>query len=113
MIHWLKTVQPHFDDVWNGDKPYEIRNNDRMFLEGDLLILAEGTGDGRAPRTVVARVKQVLSRFEGLTDGYVALGLQILGRMSDDEFKLYEHHATEITSKEWTCWRRASEVRAE
>jgi hypothetical protein len=41
-IHHLKTVQPHFSEVWFGRKTFEIRStNDRIFQVGDTLLLKE------------------------------------------------------------------------
>lgn len=39
--HHLKTLQPHFSDVWFGRKTFEIRVNDRNFQVGDILLLKE------------------------------------------------------------------------
>lgn len=40
-VHELKTVQPWFDLVKSGAKPFEIRKDDRGFKVGDALILRE------------------------------------------------------------------------
>ena len=47
-LHELKTVQPYFDMVWDGEKPYEIRKNDRDYEVGDLLWLREYNPDAVA-----------------------------------------------------------------
>lgn len=79
-IHDLKTVQPHFDAVSSGAKKAEVRRDDRGFEVGDRLILREydaisGIYSGR---TIEARVTHVLSGFEGLAPGYVALSIELL-----------------------------------
>jgi len=41
MIHHLKTLPEYFQPVIEGRKPFEIRENDRNFKCGDLVILEE------------------------------------------------------------------------
>lgn len=41
MIHELKTLQPFFWMVWDGEKTAEIRKDDRGFKIADVLILRE------------------------------------------------------------------------
>ena len=78
MIHNLKTLPVYFNRVWRLEKQFEIRKNDRGFQTGDKLILEEWTEkDGYTNRVIECTVKYVLYGFEGLTDGYVALGIEI------------------------------------
>jgi len=44
-IHNKKLIQPYFDDVWNGNKTFEIRKNDCDYQIGDFLILHELTNE--------------------------------------------------------------------
>ena len=44
--HELKTDPDVFDAVWNGQKTYEIRFDDRGFAVGDILILEETRATG-------------------------------------------------------------------
>ena len=39
MIHELKTCPEYFEQVRNGNKPFEVRKNDRYFSEGDEVLL--------------------------------------------------------------------------
>ncbi len=39
--HHLKTVNPFFEEVWNGNKTFELRKNDRDFRVGDEVTLIE------------------------------------------------------------------------
>jgi hypothetical protein len=41
MKHYLKTWPDPFEEVWKGDKPFEIRKDDRGFKLGDWLTLQE------------------------------------------------------------------------
>jgi hypothetical protein len=89
--HELKTWPEYFDAVARGDKPFEIRKDDRGFAVGDLLVLRKFTIHGKAGQvyvtpegwetrvpecadTIRARVSYLL-RGMGIAAGYVALGL--------------------------------------
>ena len=39
--HELKTWPSFFAGIWDESKTFEVRRNDRDFMVGDLLILAE------------------------------------------------------------------------
>ncbi len=41
MIHHLKTWPEYYADMDSGAKTFEVRKDDRGFMEGDLLILQE------------------------------------------------------------------------
>lgn len=41
IVHDLKTWLPHFRPVWDGEKTFEIRVDDRGFQRGDLANLRE------------------------------------------------------------------------
>lgn len=85
MEHELKTTQPFFERVWTGEKPFELRRNDRGYQVGDLLILREyvpptlplpllmGTYTGRR---IHAQVTYVLT---GIVDGFDLADRAILG----------------------------------
>ena len=42
--HELKIASIYFAEVINGNKTFEIRNNDRGFVEGDKVVLHEMAG---------------------------------------------------------------------
>ena len=37
--HYLKILPEHYNNVLQGTKTFEIRNNDRAFQKGDLLTM--------------------------------------------------------------------------
>lgn len=110
MIHWLKTEQWAFEDVWDGNKPYEVRKDDRKYKRNDVLILAELLPKdvvqitNTTPRAVIARVDSVMNdTFDGLSPGYVGLGLTILGRINENDIALYTYSKRVIVSEQWSA----------
>ncbi len=82
MIHHLKTVNPYFDEVWEGNKTFEVRYNDRVFKEGDTIVLREySRSDGYSGREIEAKIGYVLEQFIGLADGFVAFSLIDIQRL--------------------------------
>jgi len=94
-LHILKTVNPHFQNVWDDLKPFEIRENDRDFKKGDLLLLREYrppsqiTQSEKKPfminekytgRQILAIVILVTDFPQGMKDNYVALSMNILNK---------------------------------
>lgn len=41
MLHELKIYPKYFQETIEGNKPFEIRKNDRHFQVGDVLLLKE------------------------------------------------------------------------
>lgn len=82
MLHELKILPSHFEDVISGAKKFELRRDDRGFKVGDELWLGEwienedgehGTYTGRV---IVVYVTHILKGGQfGLTDGYVILSI--------------------------------------
>lgn len=74
--HKLKTLQPWFEEVWDREKRFEIRLNDRDFQVGDRLLLRlydPETGYGF--REIDACIRTVLIDVPGVKDGHVVLQL--------------------------------------
>lgn len=111
MIHYLKTITDHFQEVWDGNKPFEIRKNDRKFHTGDILILGEGIGETQAARAVIARVENVTDANEGigLLPDHVGLGLRILAHITEDELSVFEYSTGTIKSEQWNHSSKAKE----
>lgn len=84
MHHELKTVNPYFQRVWDGQKNFEIRLNDRDFQTGDTLTLREYEikNNSYSGREVFARVGYILNEYKGLEPGFVIF--QIDNPMNQD-----------------------------
>lgn len=76
MVHRLKTLQPYFNDVKEKRKNFELRQNDRDFKVGDILVLEEYTGKYLTGAGVTRKIKYILKDCPefGLTPGYCILG---------------------------------------
>ena len=85
--HDLKTDSEAFFASMRGDKPFEIRFNDREFEPADYLILRETIHSGAemkkgmplkyTGRTLTRMVTYVLDGY-GVKDGWVILGVRVV-----------------------------------
>jgi hypothetical protein len=91
--HFLKTVQPYFDEVWEGRKKFEVRNNDRDFKEGDYVYLQEFNPENNlySGKEVRAIITYVLKEFHALSNGYVAFSFNITQHINKPPYKLINH----------------------
>jgi hypothetical protein len=77
-VHTLKTVAPYFEHIYIFDKTFDVRRNDRGFLRGDLLVLAEWDDDAWTGRDIAMKIQYVLPGGEfGILSGFVVLGLAV------------------------------------
>lgn len=94
-IHELKTVNPHFENVWDGIKPFEVRKNDRDYKVVDVLHLREyykptsDVGITRHPngyypgREILAEITYILADEDYVKEGFVVIGIKILKKVGD------------------------------
>jgi hypothetical protein len=83
--HKLKTWPAYWDAVAAGDKPFEVRRDDRGFQTGDILLLEKyeiGYGYHTEPgnrskvKTLSRRVTWILTGGQfGIEAGHVVMGL--------------------------------------
>lgn len=73
----LKIRQEYFEAVIGREKAFELRYDDRNYQVGDILVLREyeGSYTGRA---AVVEVTYVLRNFEGLTEKFCALSIELI-----------------------------------
>ena len=83
-IHDLKTWPQFFDAIACGVKTFELRNDDRGFQVGDVLLLREfdpykngGEYSGRLVRRLVIYKLEAAS-FQGIEKGWCIMGLEVL-----------------------------------
>jgi len=81
MVHELKTWNKYFELIASGQKPFELRKNDRDFLVGQELLLREYNPQTHTytGRTLRRKITCVLQSEEGedfgLKPGYCIMGL--------------------------------------
>lgn len=78
-IHTLKTIDPFFQEMYDGLKKFEVRKNDRDFQSGELLNLIEYPVNESNLRQCLFRIGSVLSNsdciYDAIQNDYVVLGL--------------------------------------
>ncbi len=82
-IHELKTIPQFFSDVWDGFKSFEVRENDRNFKVGDLLLLREYDIERHEKhrymgREMLCEINYIYDEAKFLKEGYVILGIKTL-----------------------------------
>lgn len=82
--HKLKCWPQYFDAIERGDKPFDVRRDDRGFQKGDVIVLQRFSpemGYTRNPGTretavLRRRITYILTGGQfGIEPGYVVLGL--------------------------------------
>lgn len=75
--HELKTTQPYFEEVFKGNKRFELRKNDRGFNIGDTMILREWNEENKkyTGRKIRLEIRYILEDYPGLEKGYCILGV--------------------------------------
>lgn len=76
--HYLKIVQPHFNNVASGLKTFEVRKNDRDFQVGDRVVLEEYVPLRRAytGERVTVEITIILESINGIEDDYCVFGFK-------------------------------------
>ena len=80
MIHELKTWPEFFEDVWKGEKLFEVRKDDRLFDVGDTLELLEYDPYEKtfSGRKIFATITYKLNGGKfGIEIGFCILGFKI------------------------------------
>ncbi|WP_028983305.1 DUF3850 domain-containing protein [Sporolactobacillus terrae] len=72
-IHKIKILPEYFKAVAEGRKPFEIRNNDRHYQEGDTVVLREWAGEKYTGFQITKQVGFVTDYEQ--KQGYVVFGL--------------------------------------
>jgi len=77
MTHALKTWPQYFKEVKSGNKPFEVRKDDRDFREGDKVILQEWDPETEkyTGQELEFKVGYLLVGF-GIKKGYCVFGLE-------------------------------------
>lgn len=86
MRHALKTWPAYFRAVESGDKPFEIRKNDRNYKVGDTLLLQEFnpmseigkqyTGNELEFVVTYILLGDEIGKNFGVQDGFIVMGIK-------------------------------------
>lgn len=87
--HELKIQKQFLDAVLSGEKPFEVRKNDRGFQKGDQVLFKELTTETdslwpKFGRYATADITYVLSGW-GIEIGYVVFGIANVEEVSQEE----------------------------
>jgi hypothetical protein len=77
MEHTLKILPQYFKEVWNEDKTFELRKDDRDYKIGDTLRLQEfdyGIYTGRECARTILYILRDADQY-GLKEGFVILAM--------------------------------------
>ena len=84
-IHELKTWPQFFNKMWNDEKPFELRKNDRNFMEGDICLFWEHNNISQqySGRLIIAKIGYILRGVPnfGLMEGYVIFAFNIIEKV--------------------------------
>ena len=78
MKHELKILPQYFEEVWNGNKTFELRKDDRDYKIGDTLRLLEfdyGTYTGRECNRTILYILRDADQY-GLKEDFVILAIK-------------------------------------
>lgn len=76
-LHELKILPQYFEKVFNGEKRFEIRKDDRNFKVGDIIRLCEHNGNEFTGRDILYDITFKLDGGEyGLEKGYCILSIK-------------------------------------
>ena len=82
--HYLKTVQPHFNEVWAKRKTFELRKNDRNFEVGDIIVLMDydTSTETYSANEVHGLITHILdSYYDAIHEDYVILSFVEINRL--------------------------------
>ncbi len=77
--HELKILPQYFQAVWDGNKNFELRKNDRDYKVGDYLVLREYSGAGYTGSFLKVVITYILKDCPeyGLNKDYCILGIRL------------------------------------
>lgn len=63
ITHKLKTINPYFEQMWQGVKMFDIRLNDRNFQPGDLIEFYEYNAqtDLYLNRSIITKIEKIIN----------------------------------------------------
>jgi ribosomal protein S17 len=81
--HFLKTINPYFCQVWDLNKKFEFRKNDRNFKIGDIVYLQEYYPLNKyfSGNEIKIKITSLLKDFEGIDKDYCVFSFSVIERI--------------------------------
>ena len=81
--HYLKTINPYYSQVWDFNKKFEFRKNDRDFKVGDIVFLQEYYPLNKyfSGSEIKVKITSLLKDFEGIEKDYCVFSFTIIERI--------------------------------
>jgi ribosomal protein S17 len=81
--HFLKTINPYFGQVWDLNKKFEFRKNDRNFKIGDIVYLQEYYPLNKyfSGSEIKVKITSLLKDFEGINKDYCVFSFSVIERI--------------------------------
>jgi len=83
ITHNVKILPDYFNEIIQSRKTFEIRKNDRQYIQGDYLFMNEYNTERKeyTGRSATCKVTYILRDFEGIKEGYVAMSIEVCNVM--------------------------------
>jgi hypothetical protein len=82
MTHNLKTLSQYFHRVESGEKPFEVRKNDRDFQTGDLVYLEDFDGTNFSGKKILGKITYILQGGQfGIERGHCVFGFEVIEKI--------------------------------
>lgn len=75
-VHDLKITPEYLTKIFQGNKNWELRKNDRGFKEGDLIFVREYENGEYLMQYAVGHIVFVLENYTGIETGYCILSVE-------------------------------------
>lgn len=82
-VHYLKTIQPYFEEIWMCRKTFELRKNDRGFEVGDVVVLMEyeRAKNQYSGNQIIGVITYILDKYhDALNEPYVIFSFKETSR---------------------------------
>ena len=78
MIHAVKELPEHFENVQTGKKTFEVRKNDHSYSVGDLIALNEYNAEEQryTGRSMLFHIDYILNDNEYCKEGYIVMSIK-------------------------------------
>lgn len=123
--HIVKCWPDYYDAIERGDKPFDVRRDDRGYQKGDTLVLqrtqprdkftVDYDGYGKAKHELRRKITYILTGGQfGLEPGYVVLGLEMpasRGALNEAAFAMTQEHTKQASAPAGGInWTKIAEV---